>query len=197
MLFSFVATLTNKEKFIMATTTILQYLEKTGYNALPSGGTTDVGLDALNRRQVESFIAGEDLVIGDWVAFNINAASIEKASIEVVKADLNANAGAGVTTTAGIIVGVVLAADNSQGTTTLGSRVKVVTRGFAKGRVDNSGAAIGKGAFVAGSNTAGLCDPYAAADVVPPIGVLCAAAAGGSTGGAVLLLDVYVLPAFT
>lgn len=53
----------------MATTSILQYLEKTGYNALPSGGTTDVGLDALNRRQVETFIAGEDLAVGDWVAF--------------------------------------------------------------------------------------------------------------------------------
>lgn len=181
----------------MATTSILQYLEKTGYNALPSGGTTDVGLDALNRRQVETFIAGEDLAVGDWVAFNLAAASIEEASIEIVKADLNANAAAGTTSTASIIVGVVLGADNSQGSTTSGSRVKVVTRGFAKAKVDNAGAAQQIGDFVAGSNIAGQCDPYVAADVVPPIGVLCEPAAGGGVGGSPLTLDVYVLPAFT
>ena len=181
----------------MATTSILQYLETTGFNALPAGGTLPVGLDALNRRQTESFIAGGTLAVGDWVAFDLSAASNEIAAITVVRADLNANAAATVSTTAGIIVGVVIAADNSQGTLLIGDRVKVVTRGFVDAKIDNSGAAILVGGFLAGSNTPGLCDPYAAADVVPPIGILCVAAAGGSVGGAVLTRRVYVLPAFT
>ena len=181
----------------MATTSILQYLETTGFNALPAGGTLPVGLDALNRRQMESFIAGETMAVGDWVAFDLSAASNEIAAITVVKADLNAGAAATITSTASIIVGVVVAADNSQGTLTTGDRVKVVTRGFVDAKIDNSGAAIKVGDFVAGSATAGLCDIYAAADLVPPIGILCVAAAGGSTGGAVLTRRVYVLPAFT
>jgi len=192
-----VAILTNKGEIIMATTSILQYLETTGFNALPAGGTLPVGLDALNRRQTESFIAGGTLTVGDWVAFDLSAASNEIAAITVVRADLNAGAAATITSTASIIVGVVVAADNSQGTLNAGDRVKVVTRGFVDAKIDNSGAAIKVGDFLAGSATPGLCDPYAAADLVPPIGILCVAAAGGSAGGAILTRRVYVLPAFT
>ena len=43
----------------MATNTIIQYLE------------TGVGIEAMNRRQVETFIASEDIVAGDALSLDL------------------------------------------------------------------------------------------------------------------------------
>ena len=55
----------------MATQNIIQYLETTQYNALPSGGTVPVGIEAMNRRQIETFISGGAIVLMIWYVLTL------------------------------------------------------------------------------------------------------------------------------
>jgi hypothetical protein len=55
----------------MATSTLIQYLETTAVTGL--GVSVGVGAASMNRRQTETFIAKENLVVGDFVAFDLAA----------------------------------------------------------------------------------------------------------------------------
>ena len=73
----------------MATQNLIQYLETSGYNALPAGGTLPVGKEAMNRRQIETFISGAAIAANDLVALDLTATGLGTQGITIVKADKN------------------------------------------------------------------------------------------------------------
>lgn len=132
----------------MATQTLIQYLETSQTDGF--GASVPVGLAAMNRRQTEVFLAGEALDAGDWVALDLTAASDEVASITIAKADSNKGAGAGVTSQASIVVGVVLGPaserdDDGSGGVVSGGQASVCIRGICEAKTDGTGTAIAQG----------------------------------------------------
>ena len=185
----------------MSTQTIIQYLDTSAFNALPSGGTTQVGTGTMNKQQKEIFVAGSTVKLGDWVALDLtkitaisplNLDDASEASITVVPADLNVGAGAGITSKASIVLGVVLESAERDGSLAAGSRIVVVTRGFAIASVsDNGGAGINIGQALVATTTGGVADLYANTGVFPICGIL--AETIGSGAGTTSKL-VYVNP---
>jgi hypothetical protein len=153
----------------MATSSLIQSLDATY-----SDGTT-LGLTPSNRRIEETFIANGTITAGQWVALDLTVANSDgDKSLKVVAADGNASAGAGITSTASVVVGVALT-----GATT-GQRVDVVTRGMCEASVTEAGAGILVGDALQISNTAGSAAITTGA-LVPVCGFLVdalAAAAG-------------------
>jgi len=178
----------------MSTQTLIQYLDTSAYSALPSGGSVPVGIATMNKQQLETFVAGSTVQIGDWVALDLtkitavapygSADVASQAAITVAPADLNAGAGAGVTSKASIVVGVVLESAERDGSLTAGSRIVVCTRGFAQARcTDAGGAGINIGQALVASNTGGVADLAGGAAVFPLVGYLAETipAAAGTT----------------
>jgi hypothetical protein len=152
----------------MATQNIIQYLETTQYNALPSGGTVPVGKEAMNRRQIETFIAGGVIAANDLVCLDLSATGLGTQGITVVKA----NSGALTTT---IVVGFALSAAAA------GDTVDVTIAGLHEsGKVagaigNNPGSALTAGA------TAGEAALYVNTDIQPIIGYCMGDATSGVT----------------
>jgi hypothetical protein len=72
----------------MATQNIVQYLETSQYFAdQRDGSTTSIGPEAMNRRQIETFIAGGVIAANDLVALDFSATGDGTIGITVVKAD--------------------------------------------------------------------------------------------------------------
>lgn len=72
----------------MATQNIIQYLETTQYFAdQRDGSTTSIGPEAMNRRQIETFIAGGVIAANDLVALDFSATGDGTIGITVVKAN--------------------------------------------------------------------------------------------------------------
>ena len=154
----------------MATQNIVQYLETTQYFAdQRDGSTTSIGPEAMNRRQIETFIAGGVIAANDLVCLDLSATGLGTQGITVVKADTTSNA-----TT--IVVGFALEAAAAAGDT-----VDVTIAGLHEsGNVDT---AIGNvpGARLAASNTAGEAALYANSDTLPIIGYCMGDATSGVT----------------
>lgn len=132
----------------MATQSLIQYLETSQQDGF--GAAVPVGLAAMNRRQTEVYLAGEALAAGDWVALDLTAASDQVSSVTIAKADSNKGAGAGVTSTASIVVGVVLGPaserdDDGSGGVVSGGQALVCIRGICEAKVDGSGTAVARG----------------------------------------------------
>ena len=70
----------------MASATYLQSL-----NVLNADGTDIAGFPS-NRRQVESFIAGDVIAANDLVALDLSASSLGKQAVTIIKADKNTDA---------------------------------------------------------------------------------------------------------
>ena len=123
----------------MATSTLIQRLDT---NALVPSSTVPGGYDLVstpdvsNRRQIETFIAGNTVVVGDWLAFDTSKTGAERV-LTVVQA-------ANIVLGNPLVVGVCLSSAETTGTLTTGSRINVVVSGYVEGaNVD--------GAVVAGS----------------------------------------------
>jgi hypothetical protein len=180
----------------MATSTLIQYLETSQTDGF--GASVPVGLAAMNRRQTEVFLAGEALAVGDWVALDLTAASDEVASVTIAKADSNKGAGAGTTSTASIVVGVVLAPattrdDDGSGGVVSGGQAVVCVRGICEAKTDGTGTAIQRGDFLFPSATAGKAVKAQYTGAAPySVRAVCGAAVDGTA------LDgtssVYVMP---
>lgn len=124
----------------MATSTLIQKLDATALisNITGSPGSyTSVAIpDVSNRSQVETFIAGATVVVGDWLQFDTSATGSARV-LTVIQAT-NVALGNPLT------VGVCLGSAESDGSLTAGSKINVVVGGYAeKANVD--------GAVVAGS----------------------------------------------
>jgi hypothetical protein len=78
----------------MATQNIIQYLETTQYYAdQRDGSTVAVGPAAMNRRQVETYIASEAIAVGEAVSLDMSKTAAGDVMIHAVVAD-NATAAA-------------------------------------------------------------------------------------------------------
>jgi hypothetical protein len=134
----------------MATSTLIQYLETTAVTGL--GVSVGVGAASMNRRQTETFIAKENLVVGDFVAFDLAATADGDVTIGIFKADGNS---APVRTP----FGVVLGSAETSGKLTAGSRINVCISGVCDALVgDNGGAGNALGVVLQITNTAGVAD---------------------------------------
>ena len=153
----------------MSTSSLIQYLEST------DAAGASLGLPPSNRRVEETFIANGTITAGQWVALDFTVANTDgDKSLKVVAADGNASAGAGITSTASVVVGVALV------DAVAGGKVEVVVRGFAEASVTEAGAGINVGDALQISNTAGSAAITTGA-LVPVCGFLVdalAAAAG-------------------
>ena len=145
----------------MATQNIIQYLETSQYNALPAGGTIAVGVEASNRRQIETFISGAAIAANDLVALDFSKTSDGEIAITIVKADsASANSIA--------VVGFALNA-----ATGAGENVDVTIAGLHQSA--NVAGAVAKGDRLSISAVAGQADTYVNSDTVPVIGYACEA----------------------
>lgn len=99
----------------MATSTLLQKLD----------GETTFGASTSNRSQVETFIAGETLVVGDWVEFDASQTGADRL-LYVIQADGVATKGSPAA------FGVLKESVEPDGALTSGSRVRVVVAGYAE-----------------------------------------------------------------
>ena len=150
----------------MATQNIIQYLETSQYNALPAGGTIAVGIEAMNRRQIETFIASEAIAVGDALSLDLAQTNNGDKAIFVMKADTGVNAKrCGI----GIAIGAAAAA---------GDTVDVCIGGMAEAKV-KAGTAVGDRLSIF-NTTAGVLEPYQAGFEDPILAVAGANEAGGT-----------------
>ena len=148
----------------MATSTLIQYLETSAVTGL--GVSVGVGAASMNRRQTETFIARETLIVGDFVAFDLAATADGDVTIGVFKADGNS---APVRTP----FGVVLGSAETSGLLTAGARVNVCISGVCDALVgDNGGAGNAVGTLLGVTLTAGVADLASAASAQPVVAVL-------------------------
>ena len=145
----------------MATQNIIQYLETSQYNALPAGGTIAVGIEAMNRRQIETFISGAAIAANDLVALDFSKTSDGEIAITVIKADSGS-------TDSIAVVGFALNAAAGAGET-----VDVTIAGLHKSA--NVAGAVAKGDRLSISAVAGQADTYVNSDTVPVIAYACEA----------------------
>ena len=171
----------------MATSNLLQKLDATAFISNISGSPgsyTSVAIpDVSNRRKVEVFLTGGTVAVGDWVQFNTAVTGAARV-LSVITAT-------GATATGNpLVCGVCIGSAETDGSLTSGSKVFVVTAGYAEGaKVDNAVAAAGV-ALVVDNTGAGIANAYAAADTAPICGISLEAAAGG-------LCDVWVINNFS
>jgi hypothetical protein len=141
----------------MSTQNIIQYLETSQYNALPSGGTTSVGVGAMNRRQVETFIAAEAIAANDLVSLDLSKTGDGDKGIYIVKADTG-------TATDKCAIGFAL-----NGATAAGETVDVTVAGIHVAA--NVASTSGAGLSLCVGSTAGRASLYTNTDVVPIIAI--------------------------
>ena len=149
----------------MATQNIIQYLETSQYNALPAGGTVAVGIEAMNRRQIETFIASEAIAVGDALSLDLAQTNNGDKAIFVMKADTGTNA-----KRCGIGVAISAAA-------AAGDTVDVCIGGMAEAKV-KAGTAVGDRLSI--YSTVGILEPYQNTFEDPILAVAGAAEAGGT-----------------
>jgi hypothetical protein len=149
----------------MATSTLVQYLESNLVTGL--GASVGVSKETSDRSQVETFIAKETLLVGDWVAFDYAATNAGDVTLGVYKADGNS---APVRTPFGVVIGA--AATN--GLLTAGNKIKVCISGVCNAFVgDNAGGGhAATGVLLQITNTAGAADIAAAGSTQPICGIL-------------------------
>jgi hypothetical protein len=157
----------------MATQNIIQYLETSQYNALPTGGTLPVGVSAMNRRQVETYIASAAIAIGELVALDFAKTGDGDKMIFVKLADTDV-------ATAKCAIGFALTA------AALGETVDVCIAGICEGKIANG---VAQGDSLVIDAAAGIAAAYDAADVYPVIGY---ATEANSSGAAALRTVVVV-----
>lgn len=130
----------------MATSTLIQKLDETAFESsktVPGSYTAVSTPDVSNRRQVETFIAGGTIAVGDAVALDVSKSGAAKA-LTVIEAPANSGA---------LVVGVCIGSADSDGSLTAGSKVNVVVTGYVTSADVETGVAAGQ-ALVVGA-TAG------------------------------------------
>ena len=156
----------------MATSTLIQRLESTALVAsttVPGSYTSVETPDVSNRRQVETFILGGTVTVGDWVAFDTSKTGPEKV-LTVIEAGAAANGNP-------LVVGVVLSSAELSGALTAGSRVNVIVAGYAASANTNGAPAAGQPLVV--QTVAGAADAAGAGITAPPCGAVLANLGGG------------------
>lgn len=142
----------------MATSTLIQYLETV--DAITGAS---LGASPSNRRQVETFIAGATVAVGDWLQFDTSKTGATKV-VTVIQASANGTGNP-------LVVGVCLGSADSDGSLTAGSKINVVVGGYVtSANVANAVAAAGVALTVEAAG-AGQAVAITAADTGPACGV--------------------------
>jgi hypothetical protein len=143
----------------MATSTLLQYLDKSQSSA--SGATVPVGEGASNRQQTETFLTETAIVAGDWVMFDTAQSGASKVLV-IKQADANGTGNP-------LVCGVAL--ETITGTVTAPQTVRVVVGGYVgAANVANAVAAAGVALTVEAAGV-GRAVAITAADTGPACGV--------------------------
>jgi len=142
----------------MATSTLIQSLD-----VVDSAGGA-VGASPSNRSQVETFIAGSAVAIGDWVTFDTSKTGATK--VVTVIPSVNVPLGSS------LVVGVATEAAST------GGKVKVVVSGYVGTAKVVAGVA-GAGVPLCVVASAPSAEANVAANIAPPVGVSLAASAAG------------------
>lgn len=137
----------------MATQNIIQYLETEQYSALPGVANVAVGISAMNRRQIETFVAGGAIAANDLVALDFSQTADGDKAITVVKANSSS-------TNSICAIGFAINAAAAAGDT-----VDVTIAGMHESAHVKAGILKGKPLSI--STVAGEADEYVAGDVVP------------------------------
>jgi hypothetical protein len=156
----------------MATSTLIQRLDTTALvtsTTIPGGYQTVSTPDVSHRRQVETFIAGGTVAVGDWVAFDASKSGATKV-LTVVRAGAAANGNP-------LVVGVVLGSAETSGALTAGSKINVVVSGYVASANTNGAPAAGQPLVV--QTVAGAADAAGAGITAPPCGAVLADLGGG------------------
>jgi hypothetical protein len=135
----------------MATSTLIQRLDSTALvtsTTVPGGYQTVTTPDVSNRRQVETFIAGATVVVGDWLQFDTSKTGAEKV-LTVIQA-VNT-----VATGNPLVVGVCLGSAEANGALTAGSKINVIVSGYAAVAAVDDGSVTAVGQPLVLDNTAG------------------------------------------
>jgi hypothetical protein len=119
----------------MATNTLIQKLDATAFvsntTGSPGSYTAVATPDVSNRRQVETFIAGATVLVGDWLQFDTSATGSARV-LTVIQAT---NVALGNS----LVVGVCIGSAETDGSLTAGSKINVVVAGYAeKANVDGA-----------------------------------------------------------
>jgi len=147
----------------MATSNLIQNLDATAFESsktVPGSYTAVSTPDVSNRRQVETFIAGATVAVGDWLMFDTSKTGAARV-LTVIQATA-------VATGNPLVVGVCLGSAESDGLLTAGNKINVVVGGYAE--AVNVNAAVVAGSPLSVVATAGRADVATAADV-PVCGV--------------------------
>lgn len=169
----------------MATSTLIQYMESAQVTGL--GVSVGVGTKTMDRSQIETFVAKETLLVGDFVAFDYAATAAGDVTLGVFKADGNSSP---VRTPFGVVVG----AAGTNGLLTAGNKVNVCISGVCTALVgDNAGAGNAIGTILQITNTAGQADAATAANAQPVCAILAetVAAAAGATQKRVVVIKQF------
>lgn len=157
----------------MATNTLVQKLDATAFisniTGSPGSYTTVATPDVSNRRQVETFITGGTVAVGDWVALDATKTGAAKA-VTVVEAGAAANGNP-------LVVGVCIGSAETDGSLTAGSKVNVVVAGYVASANTNGAPAAGQPLVV--QTVAGAADAAGAGITAPPCGAVLADLGGG------------------
>ena len=141
----------------MATSTLIQRLDSTALTTsttVPGGYQTVSTPDVSNRRQVETFIAGSTVAVGDAVALDTVTAGLSMDQVSLFVRPANA-------TTLLNTVGVVLGSAESDGSLDAGSKINVCIKGICSAKVAGG---VGAGVVVRSSGAAGTLAAAAAGD---------------------------------
>lgn len=156
----------------MATSTLIQKLDSTAFESSTTvpGSYTAVSPEGVsNRSQIETFLAGGTVAVGDWVALDATKSGAEKA-LFVVEAGAAANGNP-------LVVGVVLSSAETTGALTAGSKVNVIIAGYAAEANTNGAPVAGQPLVV--QTVAGAADAAGAGITAPPCGAVLADLGGG------------------
>jgi len=157
----------------MATQNIIQYLETTQYYAdQREGSTVAVGPAAMNRRQVETYIASEAIAVGEAVSLDLSKTAEGDIMIHVKVAD---NATASAVAFAGFALTAATAA---------GETLDVCIAGVCEGLLAN-GVAAGDCLRL---DTAGSVDVYGNTDVFPIVAYAVDANSSGSAANGTVVV---------
>lgn len=161
----------------MATQTLIQYLEREGYSALPGGANVPVGPEAMHRRQLETFTvaASSTVSVGDVVQFAVVDGGGATVALDVRQAPVDSHA-----------VGVALTGGISGAAPAPPALVECVIAGLAEAKVEganNAGnTAVVSGDFLCLGDTAGTLYKYTAGTDAMPHAIAVDDVASGASG---------------
>jgi hypothetical protein len=171
----------------MATSTLIQYLEREGFSSLPGGAAEAVGAAVSHRRQTETFkvaspsgpSATNSVAVGDVVQFALVSGGGSTVAIDVLQAPADSHC-------VGVALEAASTSTNAAGDTLARGTVECVIGGLAEAKVEganNAGnTAIVAGDFLCLGDTAGTLYKYTAGTDAMPHAIAVDAVGSGASG---------------